>query len=486
MTTPETSSERPSTGPAAGQAEIERIVRQATRSLFRFFEEASAGAIVVDRDARVLWINDRYAELLGLTDPEAAVGQPVESVIPQSQLREVVRSGRPILLDIMQLRDQSLVVTRLPVLGEGDQVQGAVGFVLYDHLQPLTPLVAKFRRLQQDLARAQRALAKRRVRYDLSHFVGISPPVLEIKRKARLAAERNTPVLLLGETGTGKEILAQAIHGMSNRADQPFVGVSVAAIPENLLEAEFFGVAPGAYTGASREHRPGKFQLANGGTLFLDEVGDMPLHLQAKLLRALQEREVESVGSDNIHRVDVRVIAATSRDLRAMVEAGDFRPDLYYRLNVVEIRVPPLSERLEDVAPLCESILTELAEDGARRSLSEDALALLNGYHWPGNIRELRNILERAVTLVPKPRLEATDLADLLPAAIRNAQRPAGARPAVRPLAETLREAEAKALAQALEATGGNRSAAARLLGISRSVFYEKFRQLSGGQDMLS
>src|SRR6185369_11699897 len=225
----------------------------------------------------------------------------------------------------------------------------------------------------------------------------------------------SSPVLLLGETGTGKELIAHAIHAASSRATGPLVSINIAAIPDTLLEAEFFGVAPGAYTGADRKGRDGKFKLADGGTLFLDEIGDMPLALQAKLLRVLQEQEVEPLGSNQVQRIDVRIIAATSRDLPAMVAAGSFRADLYYRLNVLPIRLPALRERAADLEALVEA----LAEDIARRSglphksLTPDALDLLARHSWPGNIRELRNVLEQATLMTDDAVLDASHFAAL-------------------------------------------------------------------------
>ncbi|MEH6559801.1 MAG: sigma 54-interacting transcriptional regulator, partial [Marinobacter sp.] len=358
----------------------------------------------------------------------------------------------------------------------------AVASVLYDDLQPLTPLVSKYRRLHQDLAAARKALAKkaRSTRYSLGDFVGASPGALEVKRRARLAAGREMAVLLLGETGTGKEVLAQAIHSVSSRAEKPFVGVNVAAIPDNLLEAEFFGVAPGAYTGADRKLREGKFQLANGGTLFLDEVGDMPLPLQAKLLRALQEGEVEPLGSNKIISVDVRVIAATSRNLEVMIADGSFRSDLYYRLNVLEIPIPPLRDRLADLGLLCETLLWEISEGlDMRAEITDAGVAALASYDWPGNIRELRNVLERALTMSEEGGvLDADAMFKILPrSGARHASRIAPH--PVRPLADILAEAEAQALEDALVASRGNRTKAAKLLGISRSVLYEKLAKMS-------
>ncbi|MDN3517437.1 sigma 54-interacting transcriptional regulator [Aquisalimonas lutea] len=463
------------------------VARGLLHALLPHLEQASAGAVTVDQDARISWINHSYARLLGAT-PERLVGRPIREIIPATRMPETVRTGQPKLLDVMEFRDQQFVVTRLPVVEQG-RVVGGLGFVVYDDLQHLAPLMGKYRRLQEDLAVARRALARRTARYSLSDFVGASPAALEVKRRARLAAGRETPVMLLGETGTGKEILAQAIHSASARSERPFVGVNLAAVPENLLEAEFFGVAPGAYTGAGDRAREGKFQLAHRGTLFLDEIGDMPLALQAKLLRVLEEQEVEPLGSNTVQPVDVRVIAATSRDMDRMLAEGTFRSDLYYRLNVLEIRVPPLRERLQDLGVLCETLLEEIALGGELHAeLAPGALDVLHRYHWPGNIRELRNALAQALTMNEGERaLTADDLAAVLPLRPAAAEETAaGERPAapVRPLAETVAAAEKAAIDSALQAARGNRSQAARMLGISRSVLYEKMTKLSGKNDI--
>ncbi|PXX92795.1 sigma-54-dependent Fis family transcriptional regulator [Marinobacter vulgaris] len=458
------------------------LTRDLIEAVFPMFEEASAGAIAVDRETRITWINSSYSHLLGLGDPKSVIGKLVRQVIPQTRMPEVVETGKPLLLDIMEHNNQQLVVTRLPFYDDDGHIMGAVAFVLYDDLQPLTPLVAKYRRLHQDLAAARKALAKktRGTRYNLADFVGASPAALEVKRRARLAAGRDMPVLLLGETGTGKEVLAQAIHAVSTRAEKPFVGVNVAAIPDNLLEAEFFGVAPGAYTGADRRTREGKFQLADGGTLFLDEVGDMPLPLQAKLLRALQEGEIEPLGSNKIATVDVRVVAATSRNLETMIATGEFRSDLYYRLNVLEIPIPPLRDRLADLGVLCEALLGEICDGQEMRGEITDAgVAALGGYDWPGNIRELRNVLERAMTMGEDGGLlDADAIFKVLP---RSGTRPVSSLVSqpVRPLAKTLADAESQAIEEALVVSRGNRTRAAKLLGISRSVLYEKLARMS-------
>jgi transcriptional regulator with PAS, ATPase and Fis domain len=245
----------------------------------------------VDRDARIVWMNEQYPRHLGFSDPAEAIGKPVEDVIPNSQMRSVVTSGRPIMLDIMEFGSESFVVMRLPVRDETGEIIGGFGVVVFDDPRQLAPIVSRFQNLRHELADTRRKLDEaRRTKYTFTSFVGASPACLAVKDQARRAARASSPVLILGETGTGKELLAQAIHSASPRAASPFVAVNIAAIPETLLESEFFGVAPGAYTGADRKGRSGKFELAQGGTLFLDEIGDMSPALQAKLLRACRRR----------------------------------------------------------------------------------------------------------------------------------------------------------------------------------------------------
>jgi len=455
------------------------IRKLAARSMFDLFSSVSEGMMLVDRAGRVVWINDSYKRFLpalGIERPEDFVGRPVEEVVPNTLMRHVIEPGKPILIDLLTNKAGTFVVSRIPLRDESGEVMGAIGMVLFDHPETtLQPLIAKFARMQQDLDEARKELAaQRRSKYTLANFIGSSPAALEMKRQARRAAQTDSTVLLLGETGTGKELLAHAIHAASARARRPFIGVNLAAVPETLLEAEFFGVAPGAYTGADRKGRDGKFKLADKGTLFLDEAGDMPLGLQAKLLRALQEQEIEPLGSNRMIKVDARVIAATSRDLKSMVAEGRFREDLYYRLNVLPIRLPALRERPTDLEALAESLLESIAARSGlpQRELDPSALAALATHRWPGNIRELRNVLEQAAMLTDSPRLSAADFMSVLPPAASQAER-RKAGPA-RPLPQLIAELERSSIQSALAATGGNKVSAAKLLGISRATLYEK------------
>ncbi|HVZ43482.1 MAG TPA: sigma 54-interacting transcriptional regulator [Ramlibacter sp.] len=472
----------------------QRILELAARSMFDLFANASEGMLLVDRDARVVWINDQYKRFLpalGFERAEDFVGHSVKEVVHNTQMDRVIRTGKPILIDLLTNKAGTFVVSRIPLRDEGGQVIGALGIVLFDHPETtLQPLIHKFAALQRDLDDARRELAtQRRHKYTLASFIGTSPEATEVKRRARRAATSSSPVLLLGETGTGKELLAHAIHAASSRSNGPLVSVNIAAVPDTLLEAEFFGVAPGAYTGADRKGRDGKFKLADGGTLFLDEIGDMPQSLQAKLLRALQEGEIEPLGSNKVVRFDARVIAATSRDLAQLVREGRFREDLYYRLNVLPIRVPPLRERREDIPALVEVLVEEIASRNASGplELDTDAMAMLRAQTWRGNTRELRNVLEQAAMRGDSHRIGTTELEavlretgiERLPPLPPAPRAPAAdAKDLLRPLGEQVAELERQAIQAALAATGGNKLAAARLLGISRAKLYERLDAL--------
>src|SRR5476649_40038 len=455
-----------------------RVRRLAIRSLFEIIEQSSEGTVIVDKDARIVWINERYARRFGLQDPASAVGQPCEKVIPGSLLRQVVTDGRPILLDMMDTAKDPLVVMRLPIHDDTGLVIGAIGFALFDELHALSPLLKRYLSMQEELASTRSLLKARQAKYSFAHFIGTSPATLEVKRRARRSASADSAVLLLGETGTGKELLAHAIHSASPRAHKAFVGINTAAIPEALLEAEFFCTAPGAFTGADRKARPGKLQIAQGGTLFLDEIGDMPLPLQSKLLRVLQEKEYEPVGSNEMLHSDVRVIAATSMDLEAAIKRGDFRADLYYRLNVLPIQVPPLRERLDDIPALSEAILEELR---SQHELSREALALLAQHAWPGNIRELRNVLERAALLSDDLVLDANEIRAAI-GTFSPVARGAVATVKSETFAAARERFDRQVIEAALGACEGNVVEAAKRLGLGRSTLYKKMVALGIAQ----
>ncbi len=457
--------------------DYQSIRRLAIRSLFEIIEQSSEGTVIVDKEARIVWINERYARRFGLQDPTLAIGQPCENVIPGSLLRQVASNGQPILLDMMDTAKDPLVVMRLPIHDDAGGLIGAIGFALFDQLQTLSPLLTRYLSMQQELATTRSLLKARQAKYNFAHFIGTSEASLEVKRRARRGANTQSTVLLLGETGTGKELLAHAIHNASPRAGKPFVSINSAAIPETLLEAEFFGTAPGAFTGAERKGRPGKLKIAQGGTLFLDEIGDMPLALQSKLLRVLQEKEYEPVGSNEVFQSDVRLIAATSTDLEAAIQRGEFRADLYYRLNVLPIKVPPLRERLEDLPALSEAILEELR---SHHELESEALGVLARHAWPGNIRELRNVLERAALLSDESLLTAADIQAAIGTLMPLKATAASISTSVQQ--ETFSEARQRFDRHLIESTlrqcAGSVVLAASQLGLGRSTLYKKMATL--------
>jgi DNA-binding NtrC family response regulator len=326
------------------------------------------------------------------------------------------------------------------------------------------------RRLRDENRDLREALGKR---YDAPGIVAQSAPMQEVLGLVERVAQTNSTVLLCGESGVGKDLVAHAIHQRSQRSRGPFLKINSTAIPENLLESELFGYERGAFTGAAGT-KPGKFEMADGGTLFLDEIGDVPPPVQVKLLRVLQEREFERLGGTKTLKVDVRLVAATNRDLRAALEDGTFREDLYYRLNVVPINIPPLRDHKEDIPALAMLFLAKYAQSSGKaiREISPAAMERLTGFHWPGNVRELENVIERAVALSPGPVLEPRDI--LLDEPAQKSPAAAG----FLPEGMTLEQWEDEMIKEAMRRAGGNKSQAARLLGLSRNALRYRLSKL--------
>ena len=447
------------------------------RAAVELFDQLYEGAVLIDAAGTVLWMNDKYRAILGWNGMDPVEGRPVEDIIPNSRLREVVASGRADLIDIFEVEGRQLVVSRIPLKDEDGRVSGAVGMILYDRVQSLKPLVDKFQGMQRDLETARRQLADaRRAKYGFSQFIGNSEAVRLLKRQARRAAERDITVLLLGETGTGKEMLAHALHAASERQAGPMVRVNTAAIPENLLEAELFGVAPGAYTGAGNKPRDGKIRLAHGGTLFLDEIGEIPLQQQVKLLRLIETGVFRAVGSVEPQHSDVRLVCATHRNLKKMVDEGRFRQDLYYRISPFPIPLPSLKERIEDLPLLVDALLQRLP-GGEDLTVSRRAIRVMTRYSFPGNIRELRNILERAVLLSDNGVIDVDQLPEQV-VGTRPEMSAEGGVSADPQMILSLEQVEARYLRQVVARFRGDNRDLAAHLGISERTLYRKLSQL--------
>ncbi|GIM45439.1 sigma-54-dependent Fis family transcriptional regulator [Collibacillus ludicampi] len=432
-------------------------------------EKAHECIVVTDPDGFILLMNRRYREFLGV---DHVVGKHVTEVIPNTRMHIVGKSGKAEIAEIQRIHGQDMIANRVPIFKNGKLV-AVLGTVMFQDVRELHALAATVDQLKRELAYYKRELRRKLgANYHFENIIGSSPKMQAVKKLAQKVAKSDTTVLITGESGTGKELFAHAIHAASRREMGPFIRVNCAAIPDTLLESELFGYEAGAFTGALQKGKKGKFELANHGTILLDEIGDMPLTLQAKLLRVLQEKEVERLGGTKPISIDVRIIASTHRDLRERIREGKFREDLFYRLNVVTINIPPLRERLEDLPELVHDLLDQLMESTGIhvRKIEEDVWDLLSGYSWPGNVRELRNALESALHLMEGDCLKADHF--LIPQPEKK-ESTFG----VRPLRESIEEAEKEAIVRALAATVGNKLEAAKLLGISKSSFYQKLEK---------
>lgn len=461
---------RPGGPEAGGEMDGMDELRRRLQLAALVFDHIESGAVVTDAEGYILYFNRPYARFLGV-DPEAMPGRHVTEVLESSRMHIVAKTGKAELNELFRFRGRDMVVQRIPIYEDG-KVVAVFGQLMFKQVGDVERLAAKLSMLESKLKLYEKELTSlRAARYTFDNIHGASVQILALKEEARKAADTDLPVLIVGESGTGKELFAQAIHQASPRRRQPTIQLNCAAIPRELFEAELFGYAKGAFTGAHPGGKPGKLELAHGGTLFLDEIGEMPLELQPKLLRVLEDKMFERLGGTEMIRSDFRIIAATNRNLEEMVRQKQFREDLFYRLNVVCLEVPPLRERSEDIVPLARHLLARMAEDdpGSRYRLTAAAEKVLTGYHWPGNIRELLNVLERTAFTVEGDAIDACDLPFYL-------NRTATTRPSAGPwgLAEVLAEAERQALRRALELTANNKARAARLLGIHRTVLYKK------------
>ncbi|CAM3851080.1 sigma-54-dependent Fis family transcriptional regulator [Mesobacillus zeae] len=453
-------------------AEELESVNTLKKSIETALEHAYDGLLMTNRDGTILMVSPPLLELFGLSRTDV-LGENADRVFPQLKLSSVFKTETAEISDFKEVNGIKYIVQRIPVLKDGEII-GAIGKVMFRQLNEVNELFKKWKQAERKASFYHQELQKTEsARFTWGDIFTRDTAMEKLKKSAAKAAKGRSTILVRGESGTGKELFAQAIHNSSARSSGKFVVVNCAAIPEDLLESEFFGYEEGAFTGAKQRGKIGKFDLANGGTLFLDEIGDMSLPLQAKLLRVLQEREFYRVGGMKKVQVDVRIIAATNRDLEAMVKAGLFREDLYYRLNVISLNIPPLRERIQDTDYLIGKLMEELNRVLGTSITSVDPFArkMLLSYSWPGNVRELRNVMERAMTFAEHGNIQTEDLPDYLldetladrPGEIENVS-----------MAE---EAELAAIRKALSQAEGNKVKAAKLLGISRSGLYEKIKK---------
>lgn len=440
----------------------------------KFFYE---DLIVIDAEGRIAFLNRLSEEWFGLP-PGGAKGRHVSEFYPNSGLLDVVRTGVPQFGRVQNIRGKERLVTRLPII-KNRHLIGAFGTVVFHGLEGIEKYFDSQLNLTHQHANILdfgNTVQRNTSVYTFPDILGISKSIADIKERAMRIALTNCTVLLSGETGTGKELFAHSIHGSSQRMKGPFVAVNCATIPLELAESELFGYEKGSFTGSNPSGKKGKFELASGGTIFLDEIGAIPLALQPKLLRVIQEKEIQPLGSCESRKVDFRLIAATNVDLFKLTKEKNFRADLYYRLTSAQITISPLRERREDVAYLMKSLLPNINQKllGNVQSISEGALQLMQDYSWPGNVRELINVLEQSVlNAYPNEEIATSHLPAYLSSA--SADRLLDEKDIHRVSAD----AERKAISEALKEAKGNKKKAAEALKISRTGLYYKLRRLN-------
>ncbi|USK38746.1 sigma 54-interacting transcriptional regulator [Cytobacillus firmus] len=446
-------------------------------ALGAILESAYEGIAVVDENGILQEFNEAYSRFTGITR-EDAIGRHVTEVIDNTHLHETVKTGIAERGVLQNIQGHDMVVHRIPLWKEG-RIAGAIGMLIFEGV---TEVYKIYEKLQENQDAKPDLFTKKKEndsRVTLDQIIGTSEGITEVKRMARKAARTAATVLITGESGTGKEMFAKSIHHLSPFSTGPFISVNCGAIPEHLFESELFGYEEGAFTGAKKGGKPGKFELADNGTIFLDEIGEMPLVMQTKLLRVLQEKEAERVGGVKKYQINVRVIAATNRNLMQMVETGEFREDLYYRLNIIQLHIPPLRERKKDIPVLLVHYLKEICEryQVPGKLFTSEAVNAFVQHPWRGNIREMVNTVEQLVTLVDGKVIDYHHLPEMLrkpEPTLQKVNRAAGSIEEAKLLGS---QRESEIILDALRRAGGNKSRAADLLGIHRTTLYQKLKK---------
>ncbi|PWL16531.1 sigma-54-dependent Fis family transcriptional regulator [Falsochrobactrum shanghaiense] len=435
---------------------------------------------VVDINEKLAFMSPAHEKFFGL-EPGQAWGKNVRDVIENSGLPHVIKTGIAEVGHIHRMNGKERVVTRQPIRHKGEIV-GAIGRVMFKGPQQVEALARRINALESEIAFYKTTVKEEnRGERFLDAIIGDSFVIKSVREQIRKVAPLDIPVLIRGESGTGKELVAQALHMMSPRQDGRLVTVNAAALPASLVESELFGYEAGSFTGADRKGRAGKFELADRGTIFLDEIGDMPLEVQSKLLRVLQDRIVERVGSDKPKHVDFRLCSATNRDLEEFVTEGRFRLDLFYRISPVCISLPSLEERIEDIPLLLRHFLLDLARQYHRAvpEISLEVQEYLMSRQWPGNVRQLRHEVERAFVFCENNQLTVADFGKVeatgVPTAAvpRHHPQPAGDE-TTGALRQAVDRVEAEMIASAMARFNGNKKKVAEHLGVSRSYLYKK------------
>jgi transcriptional regulator with PAS, ATPase and Fis domain len=434
-------------------------------------ENPYMGVLYIDTSCQVVLVNQTFADILGV-DQNSLIGKHVNEVIPRSRMPYTIQNGETNLCELCSVNNQEMVSMRVPIYNDG-KIIGAMAKTLFLDMEAARIMVQHMTNLQNN--NPVKKCSQYYSKYTLNDIIGGSQNMVRIKTLCAQVANNISNVLIIGESGTGKELFAQAIHSSGYRRNNPFVRINCACIPENLLESELFGYEEGSFTGAKKGGKIGKIELAHGGTLFLDEIGELPLMMQAKLLSFLQEREFERIGGNELIQSDVRIIAATNTNLKEAIDQGKFREDLYYRLNVVSILIPPLRNRLDDIEMLTNHFIKKInwKLGTTIEGLDEKSLSLLKSYEWPGNIRELENIIERAINLASLDRQKI-----IQPQYLPTLQTYRFSTHTTKlSLNQAVENLECRMIKETLKKNNFNKAATARSLDIHPSVLYRKLKK---------
>lgn len=429
--------------------------------------------VLVNQNGIITMMSKAYKNFLNCSNPE---GKKVVDIIENTRLHEVIKNGNTEIGTIQEIKGNKMIAMRVPIK-KGNKILGAIGKVMFKDISDFYTLSKKLNNLQKEIEFYKNALKKeKKAKYSIENIIGNSPKIKKVKSLALRVAKTNSNVLITGESGTGKELVAHGIHNASNRYLASFIEINCASIPPELFESELFGYEEGAFTGAKKGGKKGKFELADGGTIFLDEIGDMPLYMQVKLLKVIQDREIQKIGSVESKKIDVRIISATNKNLEKSIKSGEFREDLYYRLNVMRIVLPPLRDRKEDIPILANSLKIKVANRLGIyvEGMSKEVVRCLMKYDWPGNVRELENIIERAVNMLDSDLvINLEHLPSRLTA--NNFKKPiSSAKEGY--LKEIIQNMEKEIIADCLEKNNWNKNKTARILGISRVNLYNKIK----------
>ena len=437
------------------------------------FDSIYNGVMVTDAEGFVTHFNKPYGQFLGL-DPSAQIGKHCTEVIENTRMHIVAETGKPEINQSHRIRGQSMVVQRIPILKDG-KIIAVFGQVMFKDIKDVSKLANQLSLLESKVKLYEEELITlRSTRYTFDSIIGKTKAITRLKKEALNAAANQLPVLITGDSGTGKELFAQAIHHASTRKLYPFVRINCSAIPKDLLESELFGYEQGAFTGANSEGKPGKVEIANQGTLFLDEIGDLPLEMQPKLLRVVEEKEFERVGGTRVIRSDFRVIAATNQNLEEMMLDGRFRKDLFYRLNVIPLHIPALRERRDDIILLAWYFMKQMAQEAAlnKVEMGPEARKALRRHDWPGNVRELLNVLERTLSSIEGNHIRLVDL----PFYLQRIPKKTSEQDQTS-IKEVHAKTEKEVILYALKETNNNKAQAAKMLGIHRTHLYKKMKK---------